>query len=677
VINASQGYTQIIGIEVQNISADANTAIAISSNSIVDKCIAKTGSNYQPPISPGSGTVRNCLIIDGDGLRVDDFNAAVIENCTVVGSGTAGIYKQNANGTAVVTNCVAVNSGTSDFVDGGGMSGSNCASGDTTASSVGVGTVTGVVITDGVDFVSPSTGDYNAVPGGKLDGAGADLSGTFTDDIAGNTRSAPWEIGAYEIAAAGDFADTNAFTITITSGVVTVDPDDLTSGQTLDNVALGVDVTLDSLSHDNLLSNVTRTGTYAWETSGWGTGELSGRWHGTATGTAGPGEEYTGSGSGTLTGGNTGFGTGVFLVPGQPEYGIYFGGTQISQIFMGGTEILRVYKGAVQLFGDKADGLGSGTLNGAMSGLALGTITGVILGTGSGTTSGAQSGSATGTYASPSVGQAQYTAAGSFVWTPPDPTITSVCVVAIGGGGGAHSQYPGGGGGLAWVNDIPVTFGSNYNVVVGDKGVDGNPVGTGGDSYFVNTSTCRGRGGVDATQFGPPGVGGSFNVTTAHGTSGGGVGGAGGEPGQSNQNGVRCGGGGGAGGYNGVGGVGGRGDGNESAAIGGDGSGGAAGGGGAGFGSNFATTHYYGGRGGGTALQGEGSSGAGGVGGSLSAGANGSNGGIGSEDVGPTTNRGGGQGGRFSTAVSAAAQTGGVRIIWGPGRSFPFNADDA
>jgi hypothetical protein len=62
---------------------------------------------------------------------------------------------------------------------------------------------------------------------------------------------------------------------------------------------------------------------------------------------------------------------------------------------------------------------------------------------------------------------------GTFSWTAPEG-VTSVCAVAIGGGaggyrftGGDKRGAGGGGGGLGWKNNISVTPGQSYTVVVG------------------------------------------------------------------------------------------------------------------------------------------------------------------------------------------------------------------
>jgi len=121
----------------------------------------------------------------------------------------------------------------------------------------------------------------------------------------------------------------------------------------------------------------------------------------------------------------------------------------------------------------------------------------------------------------PTNGQAEFTTPGSYTWVAP-PDVTSVSVVAIGGGGGGSASVTGsddnewsagGGGGLGYKNNISVTPGQSYTVVVGygGTGAPNGPQttaegkgGQGGDSYFIDTSTVKGGGAGDQ------GVGGNF-----------------------------------------------------------------------------------------------------------------------------------------------------------------------
>ena len=212
---------------------------------------------------------------------------------------------------------------------------------------------------------------------------------------------------------------------------------------------------------------------------------------------------------------------------------------------------------------------------------------------------------------------------GNFTWTAP-AGVTSVCAVAIAAG----KPNGGSGGALSYKNDIAVTPGTSYDVVLVSGGSN--------QSYFINTSTLNAEGRSDR-------VG-----------DGGGNGGAGSVAG------------GGAGGYSGNGG---SADGVNNNA-GGSGSGGGAGAGGGVY--NY-PTNWAGAGGGGTGVYGEGSSGSGGSG--LAGGGGGSGGDAGTSASG--TSGPGGDGGKYGGAGgqgkngAGTSADGAVRIIWGEGRSFP------
>tara|TARA_B110000503_G_scaffold143399_1_gene244638 strand:- start:328 stop:2601 length:2274 start_codon:yes stop_codon:yes gene_type:complete len=257
-------------------------------------------------------------------------------------------------------------------------------------------------------------------------------------------------------------------------------------------------------------------------------------------------------------------------------------------------------------------------------------------------------------------GQQEYTSPGTYYWTAP-AGVTSVCVVCVGGGGGGmyynsgstgytYSMNGGSGGGLGWKNNITVSPGTAYTVVVGAGGAQGfysSGAQNGADSYFINTGTVRGGfGGF-----------GRYSQSRNGGTYTGDGGGNGGAVTSTSSSGNGPCGGGGAGGYTGAGG-----SSTNTTSYGGSGGGGGAG--------NAGSSTRNSGGGGGVGLLGEGVSGGIGQGGS-----GGTNGQFTADTNSARNggNYGGGGGGASSSSWGVAGNGGGgaVRIIWGGGRAYP------
>ena len=254
-------------------------------------------------------------------------------------------------------------------------------------------------------------------------------------------------------------------------------------------------------------------------------------------------------------------------------------------------------------------------------------------------------------------GNAEWTTAGSYTWTCP-ANVTKVHAVCIGAGGGGTSSSgnfeAGGGGGLGWKNNIPVTPGQTYTVVVGDHGPQHTQGSDGQDSYFINATTVKGGGGKGNNQGGGDFVGdggGNGGTYTTYG-GGGGAGGysgdgnseTGGSAGRGSANGLT---GGGAGG----GGVGVMGEGASGTNCGGDCNN-----------TNYGATMEGGGGG---------SGGADGTDGTVPTFSGGYSGGV---FGGPGGDYGGGGGGvspGYGTGLSGLGAPGAVRLIWGEGRAFP------
>jgi hypothetical protein len=299
------------------------------------------------------------------------------------------------------------------------------------------------------------------------------------------------------------------------------------------------------------------------------------------------------------------------------------------------------------------------------------------------------------------------TTPGTYTWTCPDG-VSSVSVVAVGGGGGGSIEGQGssangfvycrgtggGGGGLGWKNNIPVTAGLTYTIVVGGggagvstNGMFGIPGNSGGDSYFISPSIVCGRGGGG----GAPGAGGAGGEYVG---DGGGAGGAGGTD-TSGSNERKGGGGGGAGGYAGAGGRGGDGTGSPTPGVQPtNGSGGGGAGGAAEYGTFNGNGNACGAGagGGGVGLSGQGANGValsnvfwdqsalgGGAGSAGSAGGNASTGFAFANTSGGGGLYGGGGGGATGlgqsgtpTITASGGASGAVRIVWpGTTKQFP------
>ena len=209
-----ENYTRMTGLQVavNGTGDDDRCGIRIDGAGycLIDKCIVRrlSSSNICQGIRFGNASslycdIRNSYIYGfgvGDwyaGISCDDTSSNIkIQNCTISGN----YYGINGN-SLVVTNCAVFNN-VDDFL--GTMTISYCASDD------GGGT-NSVNISPGATeaddwanaFVDYANGDFHIKnTSSVLYNAGNDLSGTFTTDIDGDTRS-NWDIGADEYVAAG------------------------------------------------------------------------------------------------------------------------------------------------------------------------------------------------------------------------------------------------------------------------------------------------------------------------------------------------------------------------------------------------------------------------------------------------------------------------------------------
>lgn len=192
-------YTVVQDVEFRCVYNGSYPAIDLGScnAAVLERLIAQntnaSNSIAAIEIRASETFIRNCLAINLNGAagRIDQRQntPSEISNCTFVGdlqwaaTSTVDVPIRNCvfyGDVATTSSSYSASTGYNAFSDAIDAFGTNQVVGLTTA-----------------DFVDYANNDYTPAEGGALDGAGADLSATFTDDITGATRTTPWDIGAY------------------------------------------------------------------------------------------------------------------------------------------------------------------------------------------------------------------------------------------------------------------------------------------------------------------------------------------------------------------------------------------------------------------------------------------------------------------------------------------------
>jgi len=184
-------YTEVSYIQVESTTTGglSFTLKALGDYTTIDSVISiSTGTNCASFYSYSGATYcayMNCIAITsvGYGFRLLDLWSSIYNSTAVCDT---GLYGFNVNNTHYLKNNVSVNFTTDYSTTPRTGSITNATHEGTTSHSFV--SVTGVSMTDGVDFTAPSTGDYSIPSGSVLIDAGTDLSATFTTDITGITR---------------------------------------------------------------------------------------------------------------------------------------------------------------------------------------------------------------------------------------------------------------------------------------------------------------------------------------------------------------------------------------------------------------------------------------------------------------------------------------------------------
>ena len=203
----SQDYTQVIGLEATNNDTTTNAAAkgfrinsGLATAWLLENCIARS---YNEPfwlVHQGASVLRNCIgvVLDGTDnafdMGADTGSTGTIHNCTAIVGGGSGLGSGFTNDNAARTFLDVRNNVSYGFSTGFAVDVQDADTFANNASDDASGNITGITSAAFVDYAS---GKYRPAEGGVLESAGADLSGTFTTDVAGRLRRF-WSIGAFD-----------------------------------------------------------------------------------------------------------------------------------------------------------------------------------------------------------------------------------------------------------------------------------------------------------------------------------------------------------------------------------------------------------------------------------------------------------------------------------------------
>lgn len=214
VLIISENFFRVSYSQIRNTHATSGgSAIKVgATDNVVSQCIATASATTFDGIFVGGGS-NNLKVINtvshGFSSNGIVFNAAdtgsELDNSAFVGNGAVGVKIANTQ-SLTLKNVYCGGNGGDDFNEAGTT---GWFSGTTATTCMCQDSITETGLTSGVawstaNFTNVTAGsiDIHLVSGSALINAGTDLSGTFTLDINGNTRSGTWDVGPDEFVTA-------------------------------------------------------------------------------------------------------------------------------------------------------------------------------------------------------------------------------------------------------------------------------------------------------------------------------------------------------------------------------------------------------------------------------------------------------------------------------------------
>lgn len=207
-LGSSEQYFQLIGQGVEHLDvSSASTRLCINmsgtAGQVVDSCFATIGSGgsgTRTRITAGSGSgqsFRNCIVTGVGSTAAANYgiqntrSSGTVYNCVAYGIANGGVGS-GFNMTVESSDNIAIGSGASDFVSSSGqsynISGDSTAAGDGSLTNQGANNV----------FANAAGNDFRLRFESAAAGSGVDLRSSFSTEFDGNSRTGPWDRGAYK-----------------------------------------------------------------------------------------------------------------------------------------------------------------------------------------------------------------------------------------------------------------------------------------------------------------------------------------------------------------------------------------------------------------------------------------------------------------------------------------------
>lgn len=203
VASLSNTYTRLTDLQINHTHGTDGTAVMIgAANCKLERCIIQAvgGTSWVVNAGPANTRIYSCSLSTADGatgalaFRTSNWS----DNLDVRGCSIRGSFAFDGSSLGNRVDNSVVLQGAWNNIPGNVVGSNNAVHDGATASIPGTSPLA-VNLVDGTDVTDIVNGDYSLPAGSRLIDAGADITGTVVQDVAGVTLTVPCDIGGYQL----------------------------------------------------------------------------------------------------------------------------------------------------------------------------------------------------------------------------------------------------------------------------------------------------------------------------------------------------------------------------------------------------------------------------------------------------------------------------------------------